>query len=241
MIVLFGLLLGWVLLVSFIVGVLAGQGTLSVFLWIGGTLPWMFDMPYIIEVIAYFLTLKPKKLEFGDWKAMDHWVLPMDIDFNSHMNNAKYNRKFEFTRYEYLKQSGMIRVMKDMNIKWGFKSNIVRFRREVRAFTRIKLMTRLAGWDERNFYMEHKMVTGGGNGSGQGSDGGNDTKEQGEDEFVNSYNIAMFTFKRTCPVKPAEMVRAVFPAKTDLPDVYMPPVIEQYAALEKACSDELKK
>eukprot|EP00941_MAST-03F_sp_MAST-3F-sp1_P002075 g2075.t1 len=83
---------------------------------------------------------------------------PDQLDFWFHMNNCVYNRWCELGRFHFLLRSGVQKKMKEMKIKAGLSGVAIRFRREIKAFQKFKVVTTLAGWDERSFYLEHQFI-----------------------------------------------------------------------------------
>eukprot|EP00467_Chlorarachnion_reptans_P000038 CAMPEP_0114499668 /NCGR_PEP_ID=MMETSP0109-20121206/7546_1 /TAXON_ID=29199 /ORGANISM="Chlorarachnion reptans, Strain CCCM449" /LENGTH=203 /DNA_ID=CAMNT_0001677263 /DNA_START=215 /DNA_END=826 /DNA_ORIENTATION=+ len=196
-----------------------------------GTLPWVFDMPYMIEIFTRILVAyrtKKRNLGWLEWQDIRHIVFPMDMDYMDHMNNARYNRKFEYARTVYWIDSGLYEAFQKLKVTGGFKSIVARFRREVRPGVKFKIRTRLTGWDERSMYMEHHMVT-----------------EHAGKKFVNSYAISKYTMRRSCSVKPVEVIRVMYPEQfagdNSLPDVRLPEMVREFAAFEEASSNHLLK
>ncbi len=88
-------------------------------------------------------------------------VLPMDIDFNLHLNNARYLNAMDYGRMRLLARSGLF----DSFLRSGWKAVVgavwMTYRRSLPLFARYELATRLVCWDERWFYMEQTFTRAG--------------------------------------------------------------------------------
>jgi len=81
-------------------------------------------------------------------------VWPADIDFNLHLNNARYLSSMDYGRVHFLARSGVLGpVLKE---RWAPVVGAVwiTYRRSLELGARYELATRLVGWDSRWFYME---------------------------------------------------------------------------------------
>lgn len=81
-------------------------------------------------------------------------VWPSDIDFNLHLNNARYLSAMDYARVHLLARGGVLRpILKE---RWAPVVGAVwiTYRRSLALNARYELTTRLVGWDARWFYME---------------------------------------------------------------------------------------
>jgi acyl-CoA thioesterase FadM len=87
-------------------------------------------------------------------------VLPIDIDFNLHLNNARYLNAMDYGRMRLLARSGLF----DLFLRSRWKAIVgavwMTYRRSLPLFARYELATRLVCWDERWFYMEQTFTRG---------------------------------------------------------------------------------
>ncbi len=98
------------------------------------------------------------KQSFLEEFELDFIVLPLDIDFNLHLNNAKYLGFMDLGRMDATIRSGLFKAA--LKHKWqavAASVNIV-FRKEIPPFARFKLKTRLISFDEKWFYVEQDFV-----------------------------------------------------------------------------------
>lgn len=94
-------------------------------------------------------------------------VWPTDLDVSGHMNNGRYLTIMDFGRTDLVLRSGLWRALK--RHRWApiASAILIRYRREMRAFERYTLHTRLLGWSEMTVVMEQRFVFEGGANSGQ--------------------------------------------------------------------------
>jgi YbgC/YbaW family acyl-CoA thioester hydrolase len=87
-----------------------------------------------------------------------------DLDFNWHMNNARYLRQCDFGRVSLILETGLwdailIRRkngMKDVSILVSALQ--VQYRQSVELGDRFEIQTRINGWDDNAFYLEQSMI-----------------------------------------------------------------------------------
>jgi acyl-CoA thioesterase FadM len=86
-----------------------------------------------------------------------HLVWPNDIDLLMHMNNGRYFTLMDIVRIKMLIQAGVWQEMKKRKIYAVIAGETVQFRRPISLFQRYKVSTRMLGWDQKFFYVEHKF------------------------------------------------------------------------------------
>lgn len=94
-------------------------------------------------------------------------VLPNDLDLSLHMNNGRYLAVMDLGRLDLIVRSGLGRAV--WRHGWTPVANaaVIRFRRELRAFDRYRLETRVVAWQEQTVLMEQTFVFVGGERDGQ--------------------------------------------------------------------------
>jgi acyl-CoA thioesterase FadM len=107
-----------------------------------------------IRPLAPLGILEEDRLEMRVW--------PNDIDFNLHLNNARYLNIMDFGRMHLLARVGILEHV--IRSRWTPLVGAVwmTYRRSLPVFARFTLTSRLVCWDERWFYMEQTFT--GGNG-----------------------------------------------------------------------------
>jgi acyl-CoA thioesterase FadM len=82
-------------------------------------------------------------------------VLPHDCDLNIHLNAGRFLSFMDISRIELLAR---MRVFQRV-IKRGWRpvvgGAVIRYRRSVQPFERFSVQSRVVGWDEKWFYIEH--------------------------------------------------------------------------------------
>jgi acyl-CoA thioesterase FadM len=81
-------------------------------------------------------------------------VWPNDIDFNLHLNNARYLSVMDYGRIRLLARAGLLKPVIKARFAPVVGSVWITYRRSLPLWARYRLSTRLACWDERWFYME---------------------------------------------------------------------------------------
>ena len=86
-------------------------------------------------------------------------VWPTDLDINLHMTNARYFSIMDLGRLDLLVRSGLVPVLWRRRWQPVLGAATVRFRRPLAPFRRFTLTSRVLCWDERWFYIEHRIET----------------------------------------------------------------------------------
>ncbi len=86
-----------------------------------------------------------------------HICWPWDLDPWIELNNGRTLTIYDLGRVPYGIRLGLDRVTRENG--WGMTvaGNSLRYRRRVRAFDRLEMLTRCLGWDDRFFYIEQSM------------------------------------------------------------------------------------
>lgn len=114
----------------------------------------------ISELIrSYRLSKKhPGNLDFLDPVTRSFRVGFRDIDFNMHINNAKYLRFMERARWDHPVQTGAFNKMWKHKLNFIVAGIEIGFIREIKLFTKFDVETRYIGWDEKYFYIEQRLL-----------------------------------------------------------------------------------
>lgn len=89
-----------------------------------------------------------------------HICWPWDLDPWVELNNGRTLTIYDLGRVPYGHRLGLTGVLRER--RWGMTvaGNSLRYRRRVRAFDRVEMVTRAVGWDARFIYMEQSMWRG---------------------------------------------------------------------------------
>lgn len=108
----------------------------------------------------FFVHRGPPDLGLFDTHVSRHLCWPHDLDPWMELNNGRTLTLYDLGRTVLFRRIGMAPVMRQH--RWGgtVAGSSVRYRRRVRAFDRLEMRSRLAGWDERFFYVTQGMWRG---------------------------------------------------------------------------------
>lgn len=86
-------------------------------------------------------------------------VWPHDCDFNLHLTNSRYLGFMDLCRMDLMMALGM--TGKILKHKWKFVVNAqeITYIKEVAPFTRFRISSQILGWDDKYFYVEHRLST----------------------------------------------------------------------------------
>lgn len=106
-------------------------------------------------VAAMALSLFRPRIGFDGEAVTRLTVLPHDCDLNLHLNAGRYLSFMDVARGELL---GRLRLLGPL-LRRGWRpvmgGCVIRFRRSLLPFQRFTIRSRVAGWDEKWFYIEH--------------------------------------------------------------------------------------
>ena len=85
-------------------------------------------------------------------------VLPHQIDYNLHMNNAKYLNILERSRWVLFRENGWFRHFFNKRLNLVVASLEITFIRALNLFSKYEVHTRIMSWDEKYVYFEHRIM-----------------------------------------------------------------------------------
>lgn len=95
-----------------------------------------------------------KKLNLLDEYSYKVRCMPTDLDHMQHMNNSRYNRECDFSRFYLLFMNGLFRAIYFNKFKVGLAGTTIRFRRSIEFLVTAILSSKVVYWDERSIYIE---------------------------------------------------------------------------------------
>ncbi|MGD9171509.1 MAG: thioesterase family protein, partial [Candidatus Thiodiazotropha sp.] len=115
-------------------------------------------MNLLLRFLKVFLTalLRPR-MGLLESSTLSFRVLPTDLDFNLHMNNARYLSFMDLGRTDLLVRAGMLGLVSRKRWKPVTGSIDIKYRRSLMPFQRFKLYTRVLCWDEKWLYLEQRL------------------------------------------------------------------------------------
>ena len=93
--------------------------------------------------------------------TIDLRILPGDIDLNGHVNNGRYLSLLDLGRADFVARTGLFQAGRRHKINGWVAAATIRYRRPLLVGQRIRLTTRLLGWDGRSFFVAHKIESNG--------------------------------------------------------------------------------
>ncbi len=84
-------------------------------------------------------------------------VLPNDLDPYGHMNNGRYLTLMDLGRIDVMLKTGLWHTMKERGWNPLVGSSYMIHRRPLLPFQRFTLLSRVATWDDKWLYMEHRF------------------------------------------------------------------------------------
>ena len=84
--------------------------------------------------------------------------LPTDIDFNGHMNNARYLMLADIGRIDIFQRSGMIRLRRDRGWAPMMGGVQIAFMREIKLWRRFELVSTIETWDGVQVVGRHRFL-----------------------------------------------------------------------------------
>ena len=84
-------------------------------------------------------------------------VMPTDIDFLCHMNNARYLRECDFGRLQFLICTNLWSAAKQRKGYFVLGASTARYRKPLHLFNSFVLNTKAVHWDGSNIYFEQRF------------------------------------------------------------------------------------
>ncbi|XP_062987284.1 protein THEM6 [Elgaria multicarinata webbii] len=109
--------------------------------------------------VLYARFLLPTVWDLLEEQSFHTWVLPSDLDFLLHMNNARYPREADVARCVHMTRCGLFQSVHTLGGHTVLAASCCRYRRSLRLLERFVIRTQLLGWDERAFFLEQRFVS----------------------------------------------------------------------------------
>lgn len=85
---------------------------------------------------------------------------PFDLDPNLHLNNGRFLSLMDLGRMDLVVRCGLGKALWQRRWRPLVASAVIRYRGSLEPFQRFELKTRIAGWDEKWFWIEQRFVVG---------------------------------------------------------------------------------
>ncbi|XP_054841092.1 protein THEM6 isoform X1 [Eublepharis macularius] len=121
-----------------------------------------FDIWFLIRIglfysYAFFWQKHPK--DIFKTLVIPNLVLPSDLDYLLHMNNARYLREADIARWTFFARYKFARPLGALRAVTVLSASCSRYRRPLRLFEHFDIRTQLLGWDDHAFYLEQQFVS----------------------------------------------------------------------------------
>jgi acyl-CoA thioesterase FadM len=85
-------------------------------------------------------------------------VMPSDLDLLGHVNNGKYFSLMDVARTDHAIRSGYFSVLRRLAWWPVVVAGTIQFHGSLLPFRKFVIETQLVGWDERTFFVVHRVV-----------------------------------------------------------------------------------
>ena len=164
-------------------------------------------------LLLMFASVLRKRLGTLDESKVTFTAFPTDCDLNFHLNAGRFVSFMDVARIELI---GRMRLMTRL-LRRGWRpvmgGIVVRYRKSVLPFERFSIRTRIVGWDERWFYIEHVV-------------------EKGADTFCAIAHARTVIRDKRGTIPPRDVLALMNIADTTSPP--LPAFVEQWRASEDA-------
>ena len=116
---------------------------------------------YLRFFIMIITSLFKKKTSILDTCRTQHRVWPNDCDIFGHMNNGRYFAVTDLVRSEMLIRAGILSTLRSQKIFPVMTGETIQFRKSLLPLQKYEIISRMSGWDDRDFYIEHQFMAGG--------------------------------------------------------------------------------
>jgi len=137
-------------------------------------------------------------------------VLPTDCDLNIHLNAGRILSFMDVARMELLARTRLMGPLLRRGWRPVMGGVVVRYRRSILPFQRFDVRSRVVGWDEKWFYVEHVLERNG--------------------VFCAHSYVRMVIRKRDSNARPADVIALVGREGLDSPA--LPEFVLQWRAME---------
>lgn len=115
----------------------------------------MYPFARMLKEIAVNARAAP--LGLTEAHVSQHICWPWDLDIWAELNNGRTLTLFDLGRIPLAMRTGLVGAIRRRRWSITVAGNSVRYRRRVRMFDRVEIVSRCIGWDHRFLYMEQSM------------------------------------------------------------------------------------
>lgn len=154
--------------------------------------------------------------------------LPVDIDQNGHMNNAKFLRVLNYSRRSFWQRNGVWRhcLRRAPRANMVVTASTIRYRREIRCWQRFAVVSRLVQWDGQCFYVESRLES--------------LAQVEGMEPFVLAVSFVKYRVLSDDKLRPDQLLQAVDPERVPAQSPVATPDLQAWQAYDRASSAALR-
>ena len=114
---------------------------------------------YLLRNLKHFvIALRRPGLQPLETARLRLRVRITDLDYNLHMNNARYLESLEIGRFDQMTRMGLAQAAFREGLTPVVTTVQVIYRASLKPFQSYEVRTRVAGWDDKFFYVEQDIV-----------------------------------------------------------------------------------
>ncbi|KAJ8387647.1 hypothetical protein AAFF_G00151970 [Aldrovandia affinis] len=117
---------------------------------------WYFLRAVVVVLRAWF---QPPVWDVLAEQSIGGRVLPHDIDYMGHMNNARYLRECDFARFAFYIRNGVLKATRALGGNVVVGASTIRYRRSLALGETFELRSRIVSWDEKSFFLEQRFIS----------------------------------------------------------------------------------
>ena len=114
---------------------------------------------YFIRLILILLRSVQEEKDFNKEAEFAFRPWPMDCDTNGHVNTARYFVFMEMARLDLARRSGLLMFCLRNRLSLMAMSAKITFWREIKAFQKLTVKSKVVGYDDKFICFEQKIVS----------------------------------------------------------------------------------
>lgn len=112
-----------------------------------------------LRLLALLLTVRfRRRANPFDTTSIRMTVWPNDLDLNMHVSNGRYLTMADLGRIDFVIRTGVAHIALARRARPIVGDAMAKFRKGLDPFQRFELQTRLLGWNDKWFFIEHRFI-----------------------------------------------------------------------------------
>ncbi len=116
--------------------------------------------PILRTFMALWAGRQRPKIDITDTTVTHHRVWPWDGDVFMELNHGRTLTLFELGRWPHVFQMDILGLLRRERVAFAIAGVSVRYRRRLPILSRFRMVSRVAGWDDRFIYYDQSMWQG---------------------------------------------------------------------------------